>query len=93
VILGRVGVEHSQLAQSKTANSTEGGAKSDARNAPNAPQILQYPDLSQNVSELAGQFPELIHIFEKWPALPNNIKEAIKALTLFENNHTSTQKD
>jgi hypothetical protein len=40
--------------------------------------------LSQNLSELAGQFTELIHIIERWPALPKNIKEAIKTLTLFE---------
>jgi hypothetical protein len=81
--MGDTGLEHPPLALSKTQFLDKGGAKSDARNAPNAPQILHYPELSQKLSELAGQFPELIHIIEKWSALPKNIKEAIKALTQF----------
>ena len=51
------------------------------------------PDLSQNLSELAGQFPELIHIIERWPTLPGYIKEAIKNLTQFQKNHTNTKED
>ena len=54
---------------------------------------IHESDLLENLSELAGQFPELINIIERWPTLLNNIKEAIKALTQFENNHTVTQED
>jgi hypothetical protein len=48
--------------------------------------------LSQNLSELAGQFPVLIHIIKKWPTLPGHIKEAIKSLTQFQNNHVRTKE-
>jgi hypothetical protein len=53
----------------------------------------QKPDLLQILSEFAGQFPELIHLIERWPTLFDNIKEAIKALIQFENNHIIIQED
>ena len=58
-----------------------------------SPKSNLSQNLSQNLSELGGQFPELIHIMERWPALPGHIKEAIKSLTQFENNHTNSKED
>jgi hypothetical protein len=64
--MGDAGIEHPPLEQSKTPISTSGGAKSDARNAPNTPQIPQDPDL--------------MLVVESRPNLPEHIKAAIKAL-------------
>jgi hypothetical protein len=78
--MGDTGLEHTPLALSKTQFLRGSDAKSGARNAPNTSQTLICIKLSQNLSKLAKQFPELIHIIERWPALPQNIREAIKAL-------------
>lgn len=64
--MGRVGREHPPLEQSKAPISTSDGAKTDARNAPNIPQIPQNPDLAT--------------VVERWPELPEHIRQAIKAL-------------
>jgi hypothetical protein len=81
--MGDTGREHTPLALSKTQFLGNSDAKSDARNAPNTSQTLRCRKLSQNLSKLARQFPELIRLIERWPILPDNIKEAIKVLTTF----------
>jgi hypothetical protein len=45
-----------------------GGAESDAHNAPNAPQTPQDPDLAL--------------VVERWPNLPEHIKQTIKTLLI-----------
>ncbi len=68
--MGRVGFEHAQVKQSKIPISEKGGAKSDARNAPSATQILQYPDLTL--------------VCKSWSDLTGHIRRAIKELVMGE---------
>ena len=74
--MGRAGLEHPPLKQSKTAISTGGGAESGAPDAPNTPQT------TQDTSELP---PDLAKIAAAWPDLPEHIKAAIKALVQTHN--------
>jgi hypothetical protein len=74
--MGRGGLEHPPVEQSKTSISASGSAKSDAHDAPNTPQTPKDPDLTM--------------VVEHWPNLPEHIKAAIKAL--IQTNNTVMEK-